>query len=170
MTAKSKMGIKVNVHAVLRDTTTGEIKYEEWGSNLVTDKGDEFAAERIYDDTYEIVKGMKLGTGVTAVAKNGAGAGMVTYISGSNELLDATASAATKGAGAGWRTTYECTWIAGDVTDANIEEVCLTNQASFADDTSAVADTIARFRFAATIDKTASDELIVTWLVDFLGS
>jgi hypothetical protein len=141
------------------------------GRNLVTDVGDQFLATRAYDDTYNIVTGMKLGNdSATAVAKNGAGAGMVTYITGSNEALDAAATDATKGAGAGWRTTYVCTWIAGDVTNADIEEVCLTNQTALADNTSAVADTIARHIFPSTIDKQAGDSLEVTWQIDILGA
>lgn len=166
---KEKIDMRANVHAVLRDAD-GVIKHDEWGENLVTDVGDGSIAERLYDDTGLIVTGMKLGTGATAVAKNGAGAGMVTYISGSQEALDAAATDATKGAGAGWRTTYVCTWIAGDVTNAAIAEVCLTDQTALADNTSAVADTWARYVFGATIDKQAGDSLEVTWQIDILGA
>ena len=164
-----KINPKANVHTVLRGPD-GHVKYEEQGENLVTDVGDSFIAQRIYDDTVDIVTGMKLGTGATAAAKNGAGAGMVTYINTSQEALDAAATDATKGAGAGWRTTYICTWIAGDVTDGAIAEVCLTNQTALADDTSAAADTVARYVFGATIDKQAGDSLEVTWNIDILGA
>ena len=95
---------------------------------------------------------------------------MGSYISGSNELLDATATDATKGAGLGWRTTFVCTYIAGDVTNGAIAEVCLTNQTAFTDTTSAAADTVSRFVFASTIDKQSGDELVITWQVDFLGA
>ena len=167
---REKLSPRANVHAVLRGPD-GNVKYEEWGENLVTDVGDEVIATRLYDDAVLIVTGMKLGNdSATAEAKNGAGAGMVSYIAGSQEALDGVATDATKGAGAGWRTTYVCTWIAGDVTDADIEEVCLTNQTALADNTSAVADTIARYIFAATIDKQAGDSLEVTWNIDILGA
>jgi hypothetical protein len=158
-----------NVHAVLTGPD-GAVKFDEWGENLVTDVGDGSIAERLYDDTGLIITGMKLGTGATAAAKNGAGAGIVTYISGSNEALDATASDATKGAGAGWRTTYVCTWIAGDVTNGAIAEVALTDQTALADNTSAAADTWARYVFASTIDKQSGDSLEVTWQIDILGA
>jgi hypothetical protein len=167
VTSKNRIG--GNVDVVLRGAD-GNVKYKEKGFNLVTDVGDEVIATRLYDNAVNIVTGMKLGTGTTAAAKNGAGAGMVTYISGSQEALDAAATDATKGAGAGWRTTYVCTWIAGDVTNSAIAEVCLTNQTALADNTSAAADTVARYVFAATIDKQAGDSLEVTWNIDVLGA
>jgi hypothetical protein len=113
---------------------------------------------------------MKLGTGVVDPGKNTAGHEMGIYISGSQEALDAAPTDATKGAGAGWRATFICTWIAGDVTNAAISEVCLTNQTALVDDTSAAADTVARFEFDPTIDKQAGDSLEVTWQIDVLGA
>jgi len=164
-----KNRIRANVHAVLRGAD-GEIKLDEWGENLVTDYGDDFIATRMFDNAVNIVTGMRLGTGVTAAAKNGAGAAIVTYISGSQEALDATATDATKGAGAGWRTTYVCTWIAGDVTNAAIAEIVLTNETALTDVAGAVGNTVARYVFGATIDKQAGDSLEVTWQIDVLGA
>ena len=164
-----KNSARANVHAVLRGAD-GEIKHDEWGENLVTDVGDGSIAERLYDDTGLIVTGMKLGTGAVAAAKNGVNAAMGTYITGSNEALDAAATDATKGAGLGWRTTYVVTWAAGNVTNAAIAEVCLTDQTALTDTTSAEADTWARYVFGATIDKQAGDSLEVTWQIDILGA
>jgi len=167
---QEKMGARANVHVVHK---RGDVVLADyWGENLVTDRGDEHITGRIIEgDTELIATGMKLGNdGATPEAKNGAGAGMVAYITGSNEALDAAPTDATKGAGAGWRATFVCTWAAGDVTDADIEEVCLTNQTALADNTSAVADTIARYQFAAAIDKQAGDSLEVTWQIDVLGA
>jgi hypothetical protein len=158
-----------NVEVVLRGAD-GNVKYSEKGDNLVTDYGDDMLATRTILDAVEIVTGMKLGTGVTAAAKAGAGGAMVTYITGSNEDLDAVAGEATKGAGLGWRTTYVCTWIAGDVTNGAIAEVVLTNETPLTDVTSVLGDTVARFVFGATIDKQAGDSLEVTWNIDFLGA
>ena len=167
--ATDKQKIQDNVKVVVR-APNGAVKYQETGHNLVTDVGDSFIAQRVFDDTVDIVTGMKLGTGTTAPAKNGAGAAMVTYVAGSDQVLDAAATDATKGAGAGWRTTYVCTWAAGDATDTALAEVCLTNQTALADNTCAEADTIARYVFAATIDKSAEDSLEVTWNIDVLGA
>lgn len=163
-----KNQIRANVHVV--HMRGDKVLADYWGENLVTDVGDGHLAKRMYDDAEDIVSGMKLGTGATAAGKNTAGHEMGTYITGSQEALDAAATDATKGAGAGWRTTHVCTWIAGDVTNAAIAEVCLTNQTALADNTSAAADTIARYVFPSTIDKQAGDSLEVTWQIDFLGA
>jgi len=165
-----KMGIRANVHVVHR--RNGVVIADYWGENLVTDVGDGHISKRIIEgDTELIITGMKLGNdSATAVAKNGAGSGMVEYITGSEELLDASPTEATKGAGAGWRATFVSTWIAGDVTDNDVAEVCLTNQTALADNTSAIADTIARFIFGSPIDKQSGDSLEVTWQIDVLGA
>jgi len=168
-TPYSKVASRANVTVVLRGED-GNIKFREVGENLVTDYGDDFIATRTIDDGINIVTGMKLGTGATAAAKNGAGSTLVAYISGSQEALDAPAGEATKGAGAGWRTTYVCTWVAGDVTNAAIAEVVLTNQTSLADDAGSAGVTVARYVFGATIDKQAGDSLEVTWNIDILGA
>lgn len=164
-----KISPRANVHAVLRGPD-GAVKYEEWGENLVTDYGDEVIATRLYDDAVEIVTGMRLGTSATAEAKNGAGAFIGTYLTTSNEALDAAATDATKGAGAGWRTTYVCTWVAGDITDGAIAEVALTNENPLTNVQGTAANTPARYVFAATIDKQAGDSLEVTWNIDILGA
>jgi hypothetical protein len=148
----------------------GKLKQLEEGANLVTDYGDDMLATRTILDSINIVTGMRLGTGSTAAAKSGAGAAIVTYISGSNEALDAVASEVTKGAGLGWRTTYVCTWIAGDITNSAIAEVVLTNETALTDVAGTAANTVARFVFGATIDKQAGDSLEVTWNVDLLGA
>ena len=165
-----KVFVRANVHVVHR--RNGVVIADYWGENLVTDVGDGHISKRIIEgDTEDIVTGMKLGNdSATAVAKNGAGSGMVEYITGSEELLDASPTEATKGAGAGWRSTFICTWIAGDVTDVDVAEVCLTNQTALADNTSAIADTIARFIFGSPIDKQSGDSLEVTWQIDVLGA
>ena len=166
---REKIRPRANVHVVHRGPD-GEIKYEEYGENLVTDHGDEWLASRAYDDTVDIVTGMRLGTGVAAAAKNGAGSFIGVYLTGSNEDLDSAATDATKGAGAGWRTTFICTWIAGDITDSAIAEVALADETPLTDVQGTAANTVARYVFAATIDKQAGDSLEVTWQVDILGA
>ncbi len=169
-TADETIGARVNVRAVLTGSD-GVVKYDETVHNLVTDYGDDMVATRMVLDAVNIVTGMRLGNdSATAVAKNGAGAAMVTYISGSQEALDAIAGEATKGAGNGWRITFVCTWIAADVTDADIEEAVLTNETALTDVAGVAGNTVARVIFPSTIDKQAGDTLEVTWQVDFLGA
>ena len=163
------VGVRGVVEVVLTGPD-GEIKYSEVGHNLVTDYGDDMLSTRSYDDTIEIITGMKLGTGATAEAKNGAGATLVTWLTTSQEALDGTPTEATKGAGLGWRITHVCTWIAGDITNGALAEVVLTNETPITSVDSVVGDVISRFVFAATIDKQVGDELVVTWHLDFLGA
>lgn len=150
----------------------GTLKQYETGSNLVTDHGDEHIARRIFDDAFNIVTGMRLGDQVApaAAAKNGAGAAIQQYLTGSNEALDAPATHSDKGAGAGYRATHVCTWIAGDITDPAISEVVLTDETPLTDVAGTAANTVARFVFGATIDKQAGDSLEVTWHIDILGA
>lgn len=148
----------------------GVLKQREEGWNLVTDYGDEHVGQRMHDDTALIVTGMRLGTGITAASKAGAGAAIVTYITTSQEALDSVAAGADKGAGLGWRITHVCTWVAGDITNAAIAETVLTDETPITNVAGVVGNTVARFVFASTIDKQAGDSLVVTWQVDFLGA
>lgn len=166
---EEKQVARANVHALLLDSK-GMVKYEEVGENLVTDYGDQFLATRSFSNAVNIVTGMKLGTGSTAASKAGAGATLVTYISGSQRALDATATDSDKGTGAGHRAIHITTWAAGVVTNAAIREVVLTNQTALADNTGAANVVVARFVFASAIDKQAGDSLAVTWNIDILGA
>ncbi len=164
------VGIRGEVIAILRGPD-GVIKQIEYGSNLVTDNGDEELATRIFDDTEDIVTGMRLGNdSATAVTKAGAGSNIVTYISGSQEALDSVATFTDLGSGLGGRATHICTWDAGDVTDADIEETVLTSETPITDVAGVSANVVARFIFASTIDKQAGDSLEVTWHLDVLGA
>ncbi len=163
------VGLGGSVHAKLW-APDGTLKQYEYGFNLVTDYGDEHVGERMRLDSQDIVTGMRLGTGATAASKSGAGAAIVTYISGSQEALDAVAGGTDLGGGSGFRIDHICTYIAGDVTNGAIAEVVLTDETPITDVAGVVGDTVARFVFAATIDKQAGDSLVVTWNVDFLGA
>ncbi len=164
------LGVTGYVRAVLRGPD-GEIKQIEEGVNLVTDNGDLEIARRLALDADDIVTGMRLGNdSVTAASKAGAGSNIVTYISGSQEALDAAATFFDKGAGLGHRTIHICTWVAGDVTDADIEETVLTSETPITDVAGASTNVLARFIFASTIDKQAGDSLEVTWNIDILGA
>ncbi len=167
---KSQFGVSFNVVVELFGPDGG-LKQREEGRNLVTDYGDEHVGERMYLDGQEIVTGMRLGTDSgTAASKAGAGAAIVAYISGSQEALDAVPIGVDKGTLLGWRVPHICTWVAGDVTNATINEVVLTDETPITDVAGAVGNTVARFIFGSTIDKQAGDQLVVTWNVDFLGA
>ncbi len=165
-----RVRITGEVVAILRGPD-GYIKQIEFGHNLVTDNGDEEIATRFFSDAEDIVTGMRLGNdSATAVAKAGAGGNIVAYISGSQEALDSVATFFDKGGGLGGRAVHVCTWDAGDVTDADIEETVLTSETPITDVSGALANVVARFIFASTIDKQAGDSLEVTWNIDLLGA
>jgi hypothetical protein len=154
----------------------GAIKVLQPFTNLITDAGDLYYATRgiaavspAAPSDATKVNGMKLGTGTTAVAKNGAGAALVTYLSGSNVVFDATFPSTTNlGAGLGVQGVYKTTWAAGTATNSAIAEAVIVNdQATNA--TTTAANTIARITFTA-VNKGASDVLAITWNHKFLGA
>jgi hypothetical protein len=145
-------------------------------ANLITDAGDLYYATRGIaavspatpaDATK--VNGMKLGTGTTAAAKNGAGAALVTYLTASNVVFDATfPSTSNLGAGLGVQAVYKTTWAAGTATNTAITEAAIVNdQATNA--TTTAANSISRVVFTA-VNKGASDTLAITWNHKFLGA
>jgi hypothetical protein len=112
---------------------------------------------------------MKLGTGSTAVAKTGAGAALVTYLSDSDQALDSGFPASSL-SGSARRITWQAVWAAGKATTASpITEVVLVNE-TLADATSAASATIARALLSGIAAKAAGDTLTVTWNHDVLGS
>lgn len=120
-------------------------------------------------ENYGQVTAMKLGTGSTATAKNGAGAALVTYLTGSAFALDATFPS-TSGTTGGRVVTYKRTFAAGQATSASsITEVALVLD-FLADATSTAANTISRALLASPAAKAAGDTLTVTWTHTLLGA
>jgi len=154
----------------------GEVKDRREVSNLITDAGDLYYAGMIIALVTPAapaqptkMTGMKLGTGVTAAAKSGAGAALVTYITGSNNPFDGSFPVTQNlGAGLGVNGQYKTTWAAGDVTNAAITEAVIVNDAG-TDATTTAANTAQRIVFTA-INKGASDTLVITWNSKLLGA
>lgn len=155
----------------------GQIKDIEPFANLITTAGDQYyttkgavgvAPAGITAPT--VMSGMKLGSGTTAAAKSGAGANLVTYISGSNNPFDASFPTVTAvGGDGGWNLTYKTSWAAGDVTNAAITEAVITNAAATDSAAEAAAGMCSRTVFAAK-NKTVDDSLAITWVHKFLGA
>jgi hypothetical protein len=142
------------------------------GKNLVTQVGDQVYGERGggVSGAPAAPTGMKLGTGGTAVAKTGAGAALVTYLSGSNKAFDATYPLSALN-GSSRRITYKRTYAAGEATTASaITEVVVVNETIATDATSAAAATISRALITGISAKGASDTLAITWNQDLLGA
>lgn len=154
----------------------GELKQQEVAHNLITDAGDLYNATRVIAGVSPAapadatkVTGMKLGTGTTAAAKNGAGAALVTYLSASNQAFDASyPQSSNLGAGAGVTAVYKVTFAPGVATNAALTEAVIVND-SATNATSTAANTISRVVFGA-VSKGASDTLAITWSHKFLGA
>lgn len=142
------------------------------GTNLVTRVGDQVYGERGagLGSAPAAPTGMKLGTGSTAVAKNGAGSALTTYLSGSNKAFDATYPQSSL-SGSSRRITYKRTYAAGEATTASpITEAVIVNDNIATDATSAEANTIARILVTGISAKAATDTLTATWNHDLLGA
>jgi len=138
--------------------------------NLVTQVGDQFYGDRAAAiGSIAAVTGMRLGTGTTAVAKTGAGAAIVTYVT-SSQVAITGGFPTTALSGGSRRITWETTWAAGVATATGIAEVVLTNESPLTDVAGAAANTVARVLLGTTVNKGASDSLKVTWTHDLLGA
>jgi hypothetical protein len=121
--------------------------------------------------TLPSASGMRLGTGVTAVAKTGAGAAIVTVGTGTNntKAFDATFPQSSL-SGASRRIQYKTTWAAGDATQNSLAEVVITTEQPLSQVAGTAANTIARALLSPTVNKGASDTLAITWNNDLLGA
>lgn len=165
--ASDKSGIKGRVIAE-RFAADGTLLERCDVSNLVTATGDQFYAGRAVLTTGApaAVTGMKLGTGSATPAKSGAGAAVVTYLSGSNKALDSGYPQASGGVA-----TFKRTYAAGEATSAEpITEVVLVTDAISSDSGSSASNTIARALLSGISAKGAGDTLVITWTHTILGA
>lgn len=139
--------------------------------NLITQVGDQYYGERAagIGSPPAQVTGMRLGTGDTAPAKTGAGAAIVTYVSGSNQEIEGGFPASAL-EGSARRISWQSIWAAGDATSDDISEVVLTNEAGLTDVAGTAANTVARALLSPPVDKGAGDTLTITWHHDLLGA
>lgn len=139
--------------------------------NLVTEIGDQYYGERAAGIATppDQVTGMRLGTGSTTPSKTGAGAAIVTYVSGSNKAIDGSYPQSSKPSSAR-RITWLVAWAAGEATANGIAEVVLTNETPLTNVAGSAANTIARALLSPTVDKGADDTLTITWHHDILAS
>lgn len=153
----------------------GNLKQAQPFANLITDAGDLYYAQKAIvgiapatASAPTAVAHMKLGTGTTAAAKSGAGAAIVTGITGSSQAFDATyPQTSNLGAGQGVTAVYKTTWAAGAATNTAITEAVISSDTTTGAGTA--ANSIARTVFTA-VNKGASDTLAITWSHKFLGA
>lgn len=155
-----------------RFNAAGDLIERFEGENMVTQVGDQIYGERGggVSGAPAAPTGMKLGTGSTAVAKTGAGAALVTYLSGSNKAFDGSFPSSALN-GAARRITYKRTYAAGEATTASaITEAVIVNDTIATDATSTAANTMSRVLVTGISAKGASDTLTATWTHDLLGA
>lgn len=166
------VGIHGHGWAELRDSE-GQLKELAVFSNLVTKIGDEYYAERAagISSPPAQVTGMKLGTGTTAVAKSGAGAAIVTYVTSitASKAITATWPQSTLDV-PGCQIQWKSDWATGEATQNGLAEVVLSNQTSLADTAGTAADTIARALLSSVVNKGSGDTLAIIWNHVLLGA
>lgn len=168
--AEESMGVRGYGFWELFDEN-GDLKQYGEFTNLITQVGDQYYGERAsgISSPPAQVTGMQLGTGVTAVAKTGAGAAVVTYVTSSAVAIDATWPTSALN-GSSRRIQWKTTWVAGVATINSISEVVLINQSVATNSAAAAANTISRALLSPVVNKGASDSLAVTWNHDLLGA
>lgn len=114
------------------------------------------------------VTGMRLGTDTTAAAKTSTGSFIGTYTTASQHALDSVPASSLSGSSR--RITYACTWAAGEATANSIAEVALTFESPLTNVAGTAANTIARALLSPTVNKGASDTLLISWTQDVLGA
>jgi hypothetical protein len=167
---KDPQGVKGECRWTLRGPD-GRIKTHGVNHNLITQVGDQVYGERGAGiaGAAAAPTGMKLGTGSTATAKTGAGAALVTYLSGSQQAFDGTYPQSSL-ASSSRRITYKVTYAAGTATTATpIAEAVIVNE-TLTNATSAASATVSRVLVSPTVVKAAGDTLTLTWTQDLLGS
>lgn len=148
----------------------GELKFHLAVPNLITEVGDKFYGERAAAiGSVAVVSGMRYGTGTTAASKTGAGAAIVTYVTGSSIAIDGSFPTSAL-SGSSRRIQWKTTWGAGVATSSGIAEVVITNEASLTNVAGTAANTVSRALLSPVVNKGASDTLAVTWNHDLLGA
>lgn len=160
------LSIKGTVEWELRGPD-GKVKEHGKAENLQTQVGDQYWGERAAGITSPPaqITGMRLGTGTTAVAETGAGAAIVTYVSGSNAAISGGFPTSSLN-GTSRRITFKASWAAGVATNAALAEAVLTNETGPTDVAGTAANTTGRVLLSPAINKGASDTLDLTWNVD----
>lgn len=146
----------------------GRLKRDTTDPNIITQVGRQYLTRRAANIATlpGQVVGMKLGRdAATAPAVTGAGAHIVTYISGSQKAIDGSyPTEAVQGSGS--RLTWQVTWGPGVATDSDIEEAIITNEASLTDAAGSGAFTLGRALLVPQVIKGGGDTLVVTWTWD----
>lgn len=160
--AKSRLSLSGYVRWKLWVPGDDESIEEGFENNLITQYGDQYYGERASEiGSHALVTGMQLGTSVTSPSKTGAGAAIVSYITGSAIALDGGFPSSALD-GAARVISYETTWAPGIATNGAITEAALINQSVATDSGAPSSNTISRVGFGP-INKNILQALTVSW-------
>jgi hypothetical protein len=112
---------------------------------------------------------MRLGTGVTAPAKTGAGAAIVTYVTASQQAIDGGFPTSAL-SGSARRIQWKVSYAAGVATANDISEAVITNENPLTNVAGTAANTISRALLVPVVNKGALDTLALTWNHDLEGT
>lgn len=144
---KDDTKVSGTLHVLVRDTTTGQIKYDVTFNNLVVSAGTAFIASRMSGAASGVMTYMAVGTGNTAPAS-----GDVTL----QTELARVALSVSGGTPTANAVLYTATFPAGTGTGA-LTEAGIFNASS--------GGTMLSRTTYAVVNKGASDEMIVNWTV-----
>lgn len=168
------MGLKGRVNYVLYDKD-GNIKQKGSGKacNIVTTQGDNYFVDQLSDAGATDIHLMVLGTGSDNVAKADTWVSGYYAESGSAVAGKGTVAPITN-AGTPGNLQLVGTFAAGYATGNGISRVGYTNKAAAADGNGTPNNSTTFFIAHGTIDpavnKGASDSLVVSWDITFLGA
>lgn len=172
------MNDKSRIKGIIRYTLfdeQGKIKQSGESTNLVTNQGDDYYVDQLSDSGGSAAQAFFLGTGTTAVAKGD------TWVEGYYAGNGSTGAgeggvAITTHPTAGSENTlrYTGTFAAGYGTENGITKIGIANMIAAADGNGTPNATtsffIAHGTITPTVNKGASDVLVVTWDHTFLGA
>ena len=167
-----KTGITGHISWKLIDAS-GNIKQQGESENIVTTQGDHYYVDQLSDAGGSVAQLMVLGTGAGTPAKAD------TWVSGyfeGNGAIAGTAGSVTISTHASSASVlqYVGTFSAGYATQNGITRVGLTNMTPAADGNGTPDDSASFFIAHGTIDPTvnkgASDTLVVSWYHTVLGA
>lgn len=169
---QSITGLKGVVRYKLFDKD-GNLKQEGKGCNIVTTQGDNYFVDQLSDSGGAAVDLIALGTGTAVVGKAD------TWVSGPFSANGSAAAgkgsvAAATNAGTPGNLQYVGTFAAGYATQDGITRAILINMDPSADGNGtpngSTTFCVAHGTVSPTVNKGASDSLIITWDVTFLGA
>lgn len=160
--------LRGQLHVVLTGPD-GEVKYDRFVKNVITQIGDQRYAEAGagISGPPAAPTGMQLGTGTTAPAKTGTGAASIGNVVANSLVAIGTPTSALNGSVR--RITYTATWPAGTATANGISEVALVNQSTGTQTVAPTSASLSRALLSPTVNKGTGDSLSITYTHD-IGS